>query len=126
MPERRYAKSHEWVALEGETATVGISEYAVEQLGDVVYVDLPAAGKHLNSGDVIGDIESVKAVSQVYSPISGDVIEANDALTQQPETVNASPLEKGWLVKLNASQADEEYQSLMDEAHYQAFTADQS
>lgn len=125
MSERRYAKTHEWVTLEGGTATVGLSEFAVEQLGDVVYVDLPTPGKMLSAGDEICDIESVKAVSQVYSPLSGEIIEANGALGEQPETVNNSPLADGWIVKIRATQPQQEYQALMEESEYKSFSADQ-
>ena len=84
VDQRRYATTHEWILLDGDRATVGISEFAVEQLGDVVYVDLPAAGTRLKAGNAIGDIESVKAVSQIYAPDSGEIIEINQALVGQP------------------------------------------
>ena len=84
MTERRYAESHEWVTVAGDMATIGISEHAVEQLGDVVYLDLPAPGQQLKRGDVVGDIESVKAVSQIYSPVAGELVEVNPSLRLGP------------------------------------------
>ena len=117
MPDRKYAETHEWVTVEGEIATVGISDYAVEQLGDVVFLDLAAPGKALNKGEVIGDVESVKAVSQIYAPVSGEIVEVNGALEGAPEMVNSSPLENGWIVKLRVS-APEELEGLMDQQAY--------
>jgi glycine cleavage system H protein len=123
MAERQYAATHEWVTLKGNVATVGISEYAVEQLGDVVYVELPEAGKQLKAGDAIGDIESVKAVSQIYAPVSGEVVEVNQALVTQPETVNTSPLAEGWMVRIRLSNPDETA-GLMSLAQYEKHIAE--
>ncbi len=96
----RYTKDHEWVEVKGDTATIGITDYAQNHLGDVVYVELPALGKHLDVHQTIGSIESVKAVSEVFSPVSGEVIEANGDLNGSPEAVNQDPHGKGWIIRL--------------------------
>ncbi len=117
MSETRYSKDHEWVRLDGDVATIGISNYAQEQLGDVVYVELPATGKQMAAGDEACTVESVKAASEVYAPIAGEVVEVNQALNEAPETVNADPEGKGWFVKLKV--ADKAgFAALMDEAAY--------
>jgi glycine cleavage system H protein len=106
----RYSKSHEWVRIEGERATIGITDFAQDELGDVVYLDLPAVGRRLVKGDPFGSIESVKAVSDLYAPLGGEVLEVNDALVDRPEIVNGDPYEKGWMVVVrleNSSDADE-------------------
>ncbi len=103
--ELRYTKEHEWVRVEDGVGTVGITDYAQDQLGDVVYVDLPSPGKQLTQLAVFGEIESVKAVSELYSPVSGEVIESNQALADKPELINESPYEEGWIMK--ARLADE-------------------
>jgi glycine cleavage system H protein len=115
-----YTKDHEWVRIDGDTATIGITAYAAEQLGDVVFVELPEVGKSLKKGDGAAVVESVKAASDVYAPLSGEVIERNDALEATPETVNGAAEADGWFVKLkmaNPGEADD----LMDEAAYRAF-----
>ncbi len=122
--ERRYSRSHEWVIREGDSARVGVSEFAVEQLGDVVYLELPAVGKQLNRGDVIGDIESVKAVSQLYAPISGEVIAVNEELEAHPELVNEDPLGKGWIVVLQPVDLGD-IDTLMFKADYDRFAAEE-
>jgi glycine cleavage system H protein len=126
MPEseRRYANTHEWVMLEDRTATVGISQFAVDQLGDVVYVEVGAAGRDISAGEALGDIESVKAVSQIYAPVSGKVIEVNGQLADHPELVNDSPLDSGWMVKLSDVN-EQEVSTLLDEAAYQTFLESQ-
>jgi glycine cleavage system H protein len=96
----RYSKDHEWVKVEGDTATIGITEFAQKQLGDVVYVELPAVGKMLDVHQTIGVVESVKAVSDVYSPVSGEVTAVNDDLNNSPETLNQDPHGKGWIIRL--------------------------
>lgn len=121
--ELLYARTHEWVRLEGDTATVGISLYAQEQLGDVVFVELPAAGKQLAAGDVLGNIESVKAVSEVFAPLAGQVVETNGELEAHPEQVNADPYGQGWLVKLKV--APGAGAGLMDAAAYEKFVAEE-
>jgi glycine cleavage system H protein len=100
--DRRYTRAHEWAKQEGERILVGITDYAQEQLGDVVYVNLPAAGTEVEAGAPFGEVESTKSVSDVYSPLSGTVIEKNEAVEQNPEIVNAEPYGGGWLVALEA------------------------
>ena len=99
-PELRYTKDHEWVRVQDGIGTVGITDYAQDQLGDVVYVDLPVPGKQLTQMAVFGEIESVKAVSEIYSPVSGEVIESNQALADKPELINESPYDEGWIMKV--------------------------
>ncbi|MFZ5617516.1 MAG: glycine cleavage system protein GcvH [Pseudomonadota bacterium] len=119
----KYTKDHEWVRIEGATATVGISTHAAEQLGDVVFVELPAVGKKFKKGDDMAVVESVKAASDVYAPISGEVIEVNQAIVDDPAKVNGDPQGAAWFVKLKPSNPAEANE-LMDEAAYKAF-ADQ-
>ena len=116
----RYTKEHEWVLVEGGTGTVGITDHAQEELGDIVYVDLPKVGTHLEQGKSLGSVESVKAVSDVYSPVSGEVVEINPALADKPESLNADPHGAAWLVKLKLS-APAEVEGLMTAADYQAY-----
>ncbi|MEP6967396.1 MAG: glycine cleavage system protein GcvH [Pseudomonadota bacterium] len=116
----RFTKDHEWVELAGDTATIGITAYAAEQLGDVVFVDLPAAGKAVKPGDALAVVESVKAASDVFAPIGGEVTAANDALSGAPQTVNDAPEAAGWFVKLKVADAAE-VEVLMDRAAYDAF-----
>ena len=106
-PELRYTKDHEWVRVQDGIGTVGITDYAQDQLGDVVYVDLPSPGKQLTQLAVFGEIESVKAVSELYSPVSGEVIESNQALADKPELVNESPYGEGWLMKVRLTDEGE-------------------
>jgi glycine cleavage system H protein len=116
----RFTKDHEWVELDGDIATIGITAYAAEQLGDVVFVEVPEAGKTVKAGDGLAVVESVKAASDVYAPVSGQVVESNAALSDSPETVNAAPEAAGWFAKLRlANPADVE--ALMDRAAYEAF-----
>jgi len=116
----RFTKDHEWVALDGDVATVGITAYAADQLGDVVFVEVPEAGKSVAKGDGLAVVESVKAASDVYAPVSGVVIEGNAALSDAPETVNDLPESGGWFAKLKVSDPAE-YEALMDRAAYEAF-----
>ena len=118
--DRRYTKEHEWVLGEGDAATVGISNYAQDQLGDIVYVELPEVGKEVAKGEVIGSIESVKAVSEVYAPLSGTVMAINDELDGAPETMNGDPHGGGWYCKMKPSDAGE-LADLMDAAAYGQF-----
>ena len=99
-PDLRYTKEHEWVRVDGGTGTVGITDYAQHQLGDVVYVDLPEPGKQRTQLAVFGEIESVKAVSELYSTVTGEVIESNQALSDNPELINESPYDEGWIMKV--------------------------
>ena len=118
----KFTKDHEWVNLDGDVATIGISPYAATQLGDVVYVELPDAGKELAKGDEGAVVESVKAASEVYAPVSGTVTEGNSALEDAPETVNADALGAGWFFKLKLSDPSE-LDALMDEAAYAEYCA---
>ncbi len=115
----KYASSHEWVRVEGDIATVGITDHAQDALGDVVYVELPEVGDHLDAGDEAGVVESVKAASDIYSPISGEVIEINEELADSPETINKDAYHDGWFYKLRISDADE-LEDLLTAEEYQA------
>ena len=101
--ELQYTKSHEWVRTEGDTATIGITDHAQDELGDVVFVELPEVGATLDAGDSFGTVESVKAVSDLYTPVGGEVVEVNETLNDQPEKINEDPYGEGWIVKLSVS-----------------------
>ena len=120
MSEVRYSKDHEWVKVDGDTATVGITHYAQEQLGDVVFVELPEVGKKVEQGKELATVESVKAASEVYAPISGEVIEVNSALSDAPATVNEEAQGKGWFAKLKVADKGQ-LAGLMDESAYKKF-----
>ena len=120
MSGLKYSKDHEWVRVEGDIATVGISDYAQEQLGDVVYVELPEAGRTVAQNEEAAVVESVKAASEVYAPVSGEVVEVNQALEDDPALVNGDPTGEGWFLKLRLS-APGELDGLMDEAAYAEF-----
>lgn len=105
--DNRYAKSHEYVHLEGNVATIGITEYAQKELGDVVFVELPQVGAELEAGDELGSIESVKAVSELFSPVTGEVVEVNEALADNPALVNTDPWGDGWMIRIKISDATE-------------------
>jgi glycine cleavage system H protein len=120
MSETRYSQDHEWVKLEGDTATIGITHYAQEQLGDVVFVELPDVGKKVEKGKELAVVESVKAASEVYAPMSGEVVEVNSALTEAPATVNEDARGKGWFAKIKISDKGQ-FAALMDEAAYNKF-----
>lgn len=115
-----YTKDHEWVRLDGDVATVGISKHAADALGDVVFVETPDAGKSVTKGDSFAVVESVKAASDVYAPVSGEVIEGNAALASAPETVNADPQGEGWFAKIKVSDASA-IDGLMDQAAYDQY-----
>ncbi len=119
MSDIRYSEDHEWIVVEDDIGTVGISEYAQEQLGDVVYVEVPEAGTLVAKGDEIGVVESVKAASELYSPVTGEVVDGNAALGEAPETVNADPLGAGWFFKIRLSDPGE-LDEMMDEEAYKA------
>jgi glycine cleavage system H protein len=120
MADVRYSEEHEWIRVEGDTGTIGITQYAQEQLGDVVFVEVPAAGRKVAKGEAIAVVESVKAASDIYAPVSGEVVESNAALADSPGDVNTEPMGKGWFFKIKMSdKADLE--GLMDEAAYAAF-----
>ena len=118
----RFSKDHEWVEAEGDTARIGVTAYAAEQLGDVVFVELPEVGKQVNAGEALAVVESVKAASDVFAPVSGEVIEVNTGLPDTPETVNAEPEKDGWFVKLKLANPSE-VDALMDRAAYEAYLA---
>jgi glycine cleavage system H protein len=101
--ELQYTKSHEWVRTEGDTATIGITDHAQDELGDVVFVELPEVGATFDAGDSFGTVESVKAVSDLYTPVGGEVVGVNEALNDQPEKINEDPYGEGWIVKLSVS-----------------------
>jgi glycine cleavage system H protein len=116
----KYSKDHEWIDAKGDIATVGITDYAQTELGDVVFVELPAAGTKLTAGKQFASVESVKAVSEIYAPASGEATEANAVLQAKPETINSDPHGAGWLIKLKLSNAAE-LDSLMDAAAYEKY-----
>ncbi len=115
-----FTEDHEWIKVDGETGTVGISEYAAKALGDVVYVELPEIGRDMSKGDEAAVVESVKAASEVYAPVAGEVTEVNEALEDAPETVNAAPTGDGWFLKMTINDASE-LESLMDETKYKEY-----
>lgn len=123
--DNRYAKSHEYVHAEGDIGIIGISDYAQKELGDVVFVELPQVGTQLELGDDLGSIESVKAVSELFSPVSGEVIEVNEALADKPDLVNTDPYGDGWMVKIRLSDATE-LDELMPAAEYDEYTERES
>jgi glycine cleavage system H protein len=115
-----YTKEHEWVRVEGEIGTVGITDHAQEELGDIVYVDLPKVGSSSTRGQTFGSVESVKAVSDIYAPVSGEILEINELLATAPEKINEDPHGEAWLVKVKLS-APEEIKQLMSAADYQTY-----
>lgn len=119
----RYTKEHEWIKVQGDAGTVGITDYAQHELGDVVFVELPKVGTLLKAGQSFGTIESVKAVSEIYSPVSGEVIEINAALANAPEKVNQDPQGAAWLAKIRLADR-KELDSLMNETAYHAYVAE--
>ena len=119
----RYTKDHEWVRLDGDEATVGITAYAADQLGDIVFVELPDVGKALSRHATFGVVESVKAVSDLFAPLSGEVAATNDALTGSPELVNGDPYGEGWMIKVRLSETAE-VDGLLDAAAYDALIAE--
>lgn len=119
-----YTKEHEWVKMDGKVATIGVTDYAQEQLGDIVYSELPANGEAVSKGETFGVLESVKAVSDCYSPLSGKVVEINDTLTENPETVNEDPYGEGWMIKVELSDSSE-LEGLLDPKAYAAFVAEE-
>ncbi len=121
----RYTKSHEWVRVKGNEAWAGLSDYAQQQLSDIVYCELPEEGDTFAKGDVFATVESVKAASDCYTPISGEVAEINEALTSQPELINSDPYGEGWMVKLTLSDAGE-LNDLMTATAYEKYCADEA
>ena len=120
--EYRYTQEHEWVRVQGESALVGITDHAQDQLGDVVFVELPEAGAKLQAGNPFGTVESVKAVSDIYAPISGDVLEVNESLLDAPEKVNEDPRGEGWLVRMTVFDISE-IRALMNAEEYSKYVA---
>jgi glycine cleavage system H protein len=124
MSTLRYSKDHEWVRVDGDLAVVGITDYAQSQLGDVVYVELPEIGQRVEQGKQAAVVESVKAASEVYAPVSGEVVAVNDGLAADPATVNADPIGEGWFLKLRLDDP-KELDALMDEEAYRRFVEEQ-
>jgi glycine cleavage system H protein len=126
VPENlHYSKDHEWVRVEGDTAVVGITDHAQDQLGDVVYVELPKSGEEFAAHESFGSVESVKAVSEIFTPISGKVTEVNESLNDEPEKVNQDPYGEGWMIKIKMSSSGE-VDSLLTAAEYEDFTKAES
>ncbi|HCA59516.1 MAG TPA: glycine cleavage system protein GcvH [Blastocatellia bacterium] len=125
IPENlRYSKDHEWVSVEGDVATIGITDYAQSSLGDVVYVDFPRAGDKFATHEAFGSVESVKAVSEIFTPVGGEVVEVNEGLNDAPESVNNDPYGEGWMVKVkmdNPGEAD----AMMSSAEYEEYLSSQ-
>jgi glycine cleavage system H protein len=119
----RYTKDHEWVRVEGDTATIGVTDFAAQQLGDVVFVDLPAVGKAVEQFATFGVVESVKAVSDLYAPVSGEVVGVNPDLASQPELVNSDPFGGGWMIRVRVSDTAQ-IDGLLDPAAYEQLTAE--
>lgn len=124
MSDVKYSKEHEWISVDGDVATIGITQHAAEQLGDLVFVELPAVGKTVAPGDETAVVESVKAASEVYAPLSGEVVEVNSVLEGEPGKVNEAPEGEGWFLKLKLS-SPSELDEMMDEAAYKAFVEEQ-
>jgi glycine cleavage system H protein len=118
--DRKYTKEHEWVKIEGDQGTVGITDFAQKQLGDVVFLELPEPGKQLKAHERFGAVESVKAVSELFSPVAGEVVEVNSALIEKPETVNADPYGAGWMIRVTL---DGQPSDLMDAQQYSDYVA---
>jgi glycine cleavage system H protein len=124
MSTTRFTKDHEWVRLEGDVAVIGITDYAQSQLGDVVYVELPEIGRRVEHGKETAVVESAKAASEVYAPVSGEVVAVNDAIVEDPAKVNADAMGEGWFIKIRLADP-KELDALMDDQAYQAFVAEQ-
>jgi glycine cleavage system H protein len=122
MSETKFTEDHEWIRIDGDVGTIGITDYAQGQLGDVVYVELPPKGKAVSQGGDMAVVESVKAASEVYAPVSGEVVEANESLSDKPECINGDPLGAGWFVKIRLKDKGE-LTKLMDEGQYKTFLA---
>jgi glycine cleavage system H protein len=124
MPTLRFTKDHEWIRQDGDTAIIGITDYAQQQLGDIVYVELPAAGTRVEAGKEAAVVESAKAASEVYAPVSGEVVAVNDVIADDPAKVNVDPMGDGWFLTVKLDDP-KQLDGLMDEAAYQAFVAEQ-
>jgi len=121
--ELNYTEEHEWILIEGNQATLGITDFAQDKLGDVVFVELPEEGTLIEANEVVGNIESVKAVSEIFFPLSGEIVSVNKDLEEEPELINTSPYEEGWITKIQIEPADISEASLMNAEEYQAFCA---
>ncbi|HJL58665.1 MAG: glycine cleavage system protein GcvH [Pelagibacteraceae bacterium] len=117
MTEKKYSKDHEWISIENEIATIGITDHAQESLGDIVFIELPKVGRLINAGDQVGVVESVKAASDLYAPISGEIIEVNNELTNSPQLINSDPENSGWYMKIKLNDV-EELKKLMNYDEY--------
>ncbi|MEA2164717.1 MAG: glycine cleavage system protein [Thermoanaerobaculia bacterium] len=124
--DSRYAKSHEYINVEGEVGTIGITDYAQKELGDVVFVELPQVGTQLEAGDELGSIESVKAVSELFAPVGGEVVEINERLAEKPELVNTDPYGDGWMVRIKVSDPSEADELLMTAEEYDEYVETES
>ena len=124
MSDIRFTREHEWVRREGDTVVIGITDYAQEQLGDVVYVELPEVGRQVEQGKEAAVVESAKAASEVYAPVSGEVVEVNDAIVGEPAKVNADAMGQGWFIKVRLADP-KQFDGLMDEKAYEAYVAEQ-
>jgi glycine cleavage system H protein len=124
--DSRYAKSHEYINVEGDIGTIGITEYAQKELGDVVFVELPQVGTQLEAGDELGSIESVKAVSELFAPVGGEVVEINERLAEKPELVNTDPYGDGWMVRIKVADASEADELLMTAEEYDEYVETES
>jgi glycine cleavage system H protein len=121
--DRKYSSEHEWVVVEGDVATIGISQFAQDQLGEIVYLDLPSAGDSTSAGDTFGEIESVKSVSELFSPVSGEIVQVNESLADAPEVVNADPHGEAGMIKVQMEDPSE-YDGLMSAEEYDAFVTE--
>jgi glycine cleavage system H protein len=121
----KYDKEHEWVRVEGDVAVIGISHFAQHQLGEVVYVDLPSEGDSVNAGEAFGEIESVKSVSELYSPADGEIVKVNSALSDSPETVNEDPYGAGWMIQVKLADASQ-LDGLLSAEEYEAFVSEEA
>jgi glycine cleavage system H protein len=121
--DRKYTRTHEWVQVDGDVVTIGITDYAQEQLGDITYLELPDAGDNVSLGEAFGVVESVKAASDVYSPIDGEVVERNEGAIDGPEVINTSPYEGAWLIKVRVTDPNQ-LDALMDPATYDGYAAE--
>ena len=124
--DSRYAKSHEYINVEGEVGTIGITDYAQKELGDVVFVELPQVGTQLEAGDELGSIESVKAVSELFAPVGGEIVEVNERLAEKPELVNTDPYGDGWMVRIKVSDPSEADELLMTAEEYDEYVETES
>jgi glycine cleavage system H protein len=124
--DSRYAKSHEYINVEGEVGTIGITDYAQKELGDVVFVELPQVGTQLEAGDELGSIESVKAVSELFAPVGGEVVEVNERLAEKPELINTDPYGDGWMVRIKVADLSEVDELLMTAEEYDEYVETES